>query len=63
MPFIYVMSEADREKLLKLGYSLLKSDRANRVWIFSAGDGMDFSSEDQLTKAGVRYVLSNTLTF
>lgn len=63
MHFVYVMKEADRQKMLQLGYSLLKSDPVNHVWIFDAGDNMEFAQEDRLTQAGIKYIRSDTLTF
>lgn len=63
MQFVYVMTATDKEKMLQLGYSLLKEDRNNHTWIFAASEDLFFSENDPLADAGVRYVLSNTLTF
>lgn len=63
MQFVYVMTATDKEKMLQLGYSILKEDLNNHIWIFSAPEELHFSANDPLADAGIRYVLSNTLTF
>ena len=63
MRFIYVMSEEDRNKLSALGYSQLKQDAANHVWIFQTKDTVSFAEENEIDRAGISYVLSDVLTF
>ncbi len=63
MRFIYVMSETDKDKLVSLGYSLLKEDKRNHVWVFQNKDTITFACEDEISSAGIRFVLSDTLTF
>lgn len=63
MRFIYVMSETDRDKLVELGYFLIREDTRNMVWVFKSKDSMSFSSEHELEQANVRFVLSDTLMF
>lgn len=63
MRFVYVMTATDKEKMLQLGYSLMKEDRNNNIWIFRVPEELYFSGNDPLADAGIRYVLSNTLTF
>lgn len=63
MHFIYVMSKADKDTMVSLGYPLLKSDRRNRVWVFQNKDTATYACEDELAGAGVQFVLSDRLTF
>lgn len=55
--FLYVFCMEDRDKLLSLGYSLLKSDERNSIYIFETKESfkIDVGKSD--------YILSNTLTF
>lgn len=62
MNFIYVMQENDRDKLIELGYTLVKEDLHNHVWIFNNSSSI-FSSEGELEKFGIQFVASNILTF
>ena len=63
MKFIYVMSTSDMEKMLALGYRLIKSDERGGVYVFSNKESATFSDEDELEKAGIRHVLSDVITF
>lgn len=63
MHFIYVNSEQDRDKMLALGYVLMKADARNHIWIFRNKDSEEFSCNKGITHAGVQFVLSDTLTF
>lgn len=63
MHFIYVMSKADKDKMLALGYSLVREDERNSMWVFQNKDTATFACEDEISSAGVRFVLSNMLTF
>lgn len=63
MKFVYVMSEADREKLISMGYAQLKEDPRNHVWVFQAKDTLSFAEENEIDRAGIQYVLSDVLTF
>mgnify|MGYP006384291485 CR=1 FL=1 len=63
MCFVYVMSKEDRNKMIAMGYSLIKEDERNNVWIFKNKDVSTFASEDEITEAGVSFVLSDMLTF
>ena len=63
MHFIYVMREADRDKMLELGYRLIKGDEKNSVWAFDNDGRMNFSSGEEVSKAGISYILSDVLTF
>lgn len=55
--FTYVFSKEDKERLLKAGYLLLKSDDRNGVYVFKASDELsfvlneieDFMESDRLT--------------
>lgn len=58
--FIYVFSLQDRDKLIKLGYKLIRSDESKNIYTFSNlnNDGvMVFSAND------IKYIMSDTLTF
>ena len=63
MKFIYVMREADRDKMMELGYHLIKGDDRNSIWAFDNDGQMNFSSGDEVSKGGISYVLSDVLTF
>ncbi len=63
MHFIYVMSTKDKDKMLSLGYSLVKEDTRNSMWVFQNKDTTTFACEDEISGAGIKFVLSNTLTF
>lgn len=55
--FIYVFSENDCEKLLELGYKLLKLDDKNSIYVFANDADLHFAlGEDD-------YILSDVLTF
>ena len=63
MRFVYVMKKEDRDKMITMGYSLIKEDKQNHIWVFANKDVTTFSSEDEITDAGVSFVLSDMLTF
>lgn len=63
MKFIYVMRTEDRDKMADLGYHLIKGDDRNSIWVFDNDNRIDFSSESEVSKAGIPYVLSDVLTF
>jgi len=42
MHFIYVMSEQDKDKMLALGYVMMKEDAKNRMWVFLNKDTKTF---------------------
>ena len=56
--FICVFSEEDRDKLLGLGFHLLKEDKGNSMYTFLTQNTMNFND------LGVRkFYLSDILTF
>lgn len=59
MHFIYVMSEQDKDKMLALGYAMMKEDVKNHMWVFLNEDTKTFACNE----AGIQFILSNTLTF
>ena len=63
MRFVYVKSEQDRDLMLALGYALMKEDKRNHIWIFQNKHDIAFDSDGKLDNVGVKFVLSNTLTF
>lgn len=54
--FVYVFNDYSRDKLLELGYQLLKSNEDEHVYIFE-NDGIAFDDADLV------FAFSNTLTF
>jgi hypothetical protein len=54
--FIYVYKEEDKDRLMNLGFKLLKKDDKNEIWCF-----MNTDSSQEVFDFGVLY--SNTLTF
>ena len=63
MKFIYVMREADRDKMMELGYHLIKGDDRNSFWVFGNDKWVDFAFEMEVSEAGISYILSDVLTF
>ena len=63
MRFVYVMKKEDKDKMVAMGYSLIKEDKQNNLWVFENKDVTTFASEDEITNAGVSFVLSDMLTF
>ena len=63
MRFVYVMSEKDKDKMLAMGYSFIKEDKRNNIWVFENKDVTTFASEDEIANAGIAFVLSDMLTF
>ena len=62
--FGYVMSEEDRDKLLQLGYKLLRSDEVNKVFIFENKQELAFEyGEHPLEAQNVNFILSSVFTF
>lgn len=57
MKFIYVFSKDDRDVLLKAGFTLLKEDTRNSIYVFGKSNSLIFA----LTE--VSYIESDTLTF
>lgn len=55
--FIYVFGTDSRDKLLAMQYELLKSDEVKRIYVFLNKECQNFSCD------GVRFALSDTLTF
>jgi hypothetical protein len=57
------MREADRDKMMELGYHLIKGDDRNSIWVFDNDKWMDFAFEMEVSEAGISYILSDVLTF
>ena len=55
--FIYVFTKNDRDKLLSLGFTMLKSDNDTDTYVFINDEQQKISITD------VKFALSNTLTF
>lgn len=58
MKFIYIMKERDRDTLLKHGYTLVKYDELNHLWVFDQKD----PAEDLDALIKDRYVLSSIIS-
>lgn len=54
--FIYVYKKEDKDRLIKLGFKLLKKDEKNGIWCF-----INTNDSQEVFDFGVLY--SNTLTF
>lgn len=63
MYFIYVRNEQDKNKMIALDYTLMKEDKRNNMWVFQNKDIRSFACEEEISSAGIQFVLSNTLTF
>ncbi len=58
MKFIYVFDSADKERLVNIGYKLLKEDSMNSIYIFETDTKLSFVGQ------GVdRFIFSDVLTF
>lgn len=55
--FIYVFDKAAREKLISLGYQLVKENPKDLIYVFENKDTIVFE------ESGIQAVFSNTLTF
>lgn len=55
--FLYVMDKESRDRLLALGFELLKANDKNTIWVFVNKSEQAFDSVD------VPCVVSDTLTF
>lgn len=55
--FVYVFGTDSRDKLIAMQYELLKSDEAQHVYVFLNKECQTFACD------GVRFALSDTLTF
>lgn len=55
--FIYVSGEDNRDRLILMGYSLLKQDTENHIYVFLNQGIQDFACSD------IKFAMSDTLTF
>lgn len=55
--FIYVFSTEDRDKLIAMGYKLLKANDVSGQYIFTSNGNYVFSDSE------IKYVMSDVLTF
>lgn len=55
--FIYVFDADSKEKLIELGYDLLKESEDGQQYVFNIDDNFTYGLSD------VKYVLSDILTF
>lgn len=55
--FIYAFSESDRDVLLSQGYTLLKADNTQMIYVFKNKEELCFSMNDGT------FALSDILTF
>lgn len=54
---MYVFSNEDRDKLLEIGFRILRSNEKNQIYIFENVDAVKFD------KNSVKFVYSNNLVF
>lgn len=59
-PFIYIQGEDARDEFLAKGFTLLKSDEQNHLYVFTSSDlySLTFDADGKQ-----KFALSNTLTF
>lgn len=55
--FLYVFSKNERDALLSLNYTLIKSDDTKNIYVFENDESLRFDSDK------VKAVYSDTLTF
>lgn len=55
--FIYVFSTEDRDKLIAMGYKLIKANDVSGQYIFTSNGNYVFSDSE------IKYVMSDVLTF
>lgn len=55
--FLYVFAEADKDTLISAGYLLLKSDKANNIYVFENREKECFALDKS------EHLFSDTLTF
>lgn len=63
MHFIYVMGDKNKERMLVLGYNLIKEDVSKHMYVFENKPDSNFDSENELDRENISFVLSNMLTF
>lgn len=59
-PFVYIKGEDARDEFLAKGFTLLKSDEQNHLYVFTSSDLYSLTFE---TECCPKAFLSNTLTF
>lgn len=59
-PFVYALSDEARDKCLQHGLTLLKSDEANNIYVFTSNDTCSLEFDAANCKD---LLFSNTLTF
>lgn len=59
-PFIYIQGEDARDEFLAKGFTLLKSDEQNNLYVFTSSDLYSLTFD---TDGKQKFALSNTLTF
>lgn len=55
--FIYVVGEDMRDRLVNMGYHLLRENEAKHIYVFLNQDNQIFSCTD------IQFAMSDTLTF
>lgn len=55
--FIYVFTKSDRDRLLSLGFTILKANENTDIYVFVNDGQQKFTVDD------MRFALSDTLTF
>jgi hypothetical protein len=57
------MTSGDKDKMISLGYNLIKGNPKNNIWVFSNKEYLTFDADDEITNAGISFVLSDVITF
>jgi len=57
MRFIYVFSESDKQLLVDMGYTLLKEDGSNSLYVFKNDNSLSFCMD------ATKFAYSDVLTF
>ena len=55
--FIYVVGEEARDRLVNMGYRLLREGNAKNIYVYLSQDNQNFSCTD------IQFAMSDTLTF
>ena len=66
MKFLYVRGQLNKDKMLSLGYQLLKSNAKGDLFIFKnkdKGEALKFGIDDELENSDIQFVPSDVLTF
>ena len=64
MKFVYVQGESNKEKMIALGYELIKGHPSGDIFIFKNKDeALKFGLNEELEQSDITFITSNVLTF